>query len=459
MMSATLVLTDGLAARLRALSTYEMESGGVLLARLVRTPSGNIRLIARELLEVPDHAYERREAQELLVRSDGYVPALAAAEKASCVPIWFHTHPGSGSDPSPSRRDLAVNQSLSDLFRLRTGSPFYAALITAVDHGAVTFTGSLDDGHSTTPIDRLWIVGPRLVLSRAADVDTDEVLDLYDRNVRAFGGPVQQVLGNLRAAVVGCGGTGSAVAEQLVRLGVRELDLIDPDYLSESNVTRVYGSRLKDVGKPKASVLAEHLTSIMPTAQINAVQSLITSEGTARLLLDADIVFGCTDDNAGRMVLSRLATYMMTPIIDCGVLLSSDEHNHLDGIHGRVTVLHPGQACLICRGRVDLARARSEMLTPEEHGRLVGEGYAQALPGNEPAVVAYTTAVAAAAVAELIERLTHYGVDPVPSEVLLRFHDREISTNCQEPLDRHYCHESAGKIGLGLTDPFLEQTW
>jgi hypothetical protein len=458
-MSITLVATDPLAARLRELATYEVETGGVVLARLVRTPSGNIRLLARRLLEVPDHAYERREAQELLIRSDGYVPALASAEETGCVPIWFHTHPGNGSDPSPSRYDLTVNESLSDLFRLRAASPFYGALIVGSDDGAITFTGSLDDGDNIKPIDRLWIDGPRLALYRAANVDLDDVPDLYDRNIRAFGGPVQRVLGSLRVAVVGCGGTGSAVAEQLVRLGVRELDLIDPDNLSDSNVTRVYGSRLKDVGRPKVEVVADHLTGIMPTAQINAIQSMITSEDTARLLLDADIVFGCTDDNAGRMVLSRLATYLMAPVIDCGVLLSSDAHNHLDGIHGRVTVLHPCQACLVCRGRVDLARARSEMLTPEERSRLVGEGYAPALPGVEPAVVAYTTAVAAAAVAELIERLTHYGVDPVPSEVLLRLHDREVSTNSQEPLDRHYCHEGAGKIGLGLTTPFLEQTW
>jgi ThiF family len=458
-MSTTLVLADPLAARLRGLAMDEVETGGVLLARLVRTPSGNIRLLARELIEVPDHAYERRGAQELLIRSDGYVPALALAEQGGCVPIWFHTHPENGSSPAPSRHDLAVNQSLSDLFRLRADSPFYGALIVGVEDGAVTFTGSLDDGCNITSIDRLWVVGPRLALYQAADAGQDDVPDLYDRNVRAFGGPVQQVLGNLRVAVVGCGGTGSAVAEQLVRLGVRKIDLIDPDFLSDSNVTRVYGSRLADVGKPKVEVLAGHLTAIMPTVQISAVQSMITSEGTARLLLDADVVFGCTDDNAGRMVLSRLATYLMVPVIDCGVLLSSDTRNHLDGIHGRVTVLHPGQACLICRGRVDLARARSEMLTVEERTRLVGEGYAPALPGVEPAVVAYTTAVAAAAVSELIERLTHYGVEPVPSEVLLRLHDREISTNCQEPLDRHYCHQSAGKIGLGLTDPFLGQTW
>ena len=73
-----------------------------------------------------------------------------------------------------------------------------------------------------------------------------------------------------------------------MRLGVRKIDLIDPDFLSDSNVTRVYGSRLADAGKPKVEVLAGHLAAVMPTVEISAVQSMITSEGTARLLLDAD---------------------------------------------------------------------------------------------------------------------------------------------------------------------------
>lgn len=458
-MTSTLVVPDHLARRLRELSKQDVETGGVMLARLVRTPQDGLRLLARKLLEVPDDAYERREAQQLLIRSEGYVPALARAEAAGCVPVWFHTHPGNGSNPAPSRHDLGVDRSLSDLFRLRADSPFYGALIIASTDEAITFTGTLDDGDTISKIDRLWIVGPRLALSQAADADTDQVSELYDRNIRAFGGPVQRVLGDLRVTIVGCGGTGSAVAEQSVRLGVRDLQLIDPDVLSESNVTRVYGSRLKDVGRPKVGVLADHLTEIMPSVEVRSVQSMITIEETAKLMLDADVVFGCTDDNAGRMVLSRLATYFAVPVIDCGVLLTSDSEHRLDGIHGRVTVLHPGQACLVCRGRVDLARARSEILAPEERSRLVDQGYAPALPGVEPAVVAFTTAVAAAATAELIERLTHYGVEPVPSEVLLRLHDREMSTNNQGPLDRHYCHESAGKIGLGMTVPFLEQTW
>ena len=79
--------------------------------------------------------------------------------------------------------------------------------------------------------------------------------------------------------------------------------------------------------------------------------------------------------------------------------------------------------------------------------------------GIEPAVVAFTTQVAAAAVAELLERLVHYGPEPAPTEILLRTHDREVSFNDQYPRDGHYCHADRGKLGIGDTTPFLEQTW
>ena len=41
----------------------------------------------------------------------------------------------------------------------------------------------------------------------------------------------------------------------------------------------------------------------------------------------------------------------------------------------------------------------------------------------------------------------------------MRAHEREISTNDSSPNERHYCHPRTGKLGLGITQPFLEQTW
>lgn len=458
-MTVTLVLPEHLADKLRAAVLEKVESAGVLLARVVHTPNGDLRLLGRAMHWIPGDAYLLREAEALSIASHGYVPALAAAEAEQCVPIWLHTHPGKDSSPKPSHHDEVVDQQLTDLFRLRSGSHYYAAVVVAHEHGQLRFTGHIESDDGRQDIDRLWITGRRFTLASNWLHDKAAVPDQFDRNVRAFGGDIQRVLGNLRVAIVGTGGTGSAVAEQLVRLGVRHLQLFDPDNLTASNVTRVYGSFPSDVGRPKVEVVAEHLQRIAPDVKIAILPSMITLEPTARALLDADLVFGCTDDNAGRLVLSRVASYLLTPVIDCGVLLSSGCGGQLEGIDGRVTVLAPRTACLVCRGRIDLQRAGAEMLTPDEHRRLADEGYAPGLAGVEPAVVTFTTQVAAVAVGELLERLIHYGPEPAPGEVLLRLHERELSTNDQPPRERHYCHPAAGKLGLGITDPFLEQTW
>ena len=458
-MTVTLVVPEQIAGELFEAAGADVETAGVLLARHVETPGGDVRLLARGIHWVPDGAYRVREASEMSIASHGYVPALAAAEADQAVPIWLHTHPGNGTSPRPSKHDEIVDEELSDLFRLRSGSPLYGAVVVARTGGRLSFTGHIESARRRADIDRLWVTGRRFALVQNWLHETPPPPDQFDRNIRAFGGEIQKVLGDLHVAVVGCGGTGSAVIEQLVRLGVRHLHLLDPDTLTASNLTRVYGSFPEDIGKPKVDVITAHVGRIAPDAEVIAAQDKITMEATAKLLLNADVVFGCTDDNAGRLVLSRIASYLLTPVIDCGVLLSSGGDGQIDGIYGRVTMLVPGAACLVCRNRIDLQRAAAEMLAPEEHRRLADEGYAPALAGVEPAVVAFTTQVAAAAVSELLERLIQYGPEPAPTEVLLRAHEREVSTNDQDPREGHYCHPGRGKLGLGVTEPFLEQTW
>jgi hypothetical protein len=186
---------------------------------------------------------------------------------------------------------------------------------------------------------------------------------------------------------------------------------------------------------------------------------MITVERTARQLISCDLVFGCTDDNAGRLVLSRFSTFFATPVIDLGVLLTTDVSSGLTGIDGRVTTLVPGAGCLVCRDRVDLGRAAIELRTPEERRRLADEGYAPDLTGIEPAVVTFTSAAGSAAISELLDRLIGFGPTPRPTEVLLRWHEREISTNRVEPRSKHYCDPASQKIGKGDTRPFLEQAW
>jgi molybdopterin/thiamine biosynthesis adenylyltransferase len=463
-MTVTLVLTHDLARTLRAAAAIAIETAGVLSVRIVRTPSDDIRILARRLDWVSDNAYLAREHDRLSIASTGYVHALGRAEAEGNTCLWLHTHPGQGALPIPSEHDRAVDRQIADLFRLRTNSSYYGTLIVSPSGTDLAFTGYVEDQDGARrPIERIWEVGDRLRSTRAFDSAQNASLadDLrrYDRHIRAFGPAAQQALRELRVGIVGCGGTGSIVAEQLVRLGVREFVLIDPDTISASNVTRVYGSREADIGRPKAELMAAHLTDIAPSTRCEVIQSMLTLESTARRLIGCDLIFGCTDDNAGRLVLSRLATYLFIPLIDCGVLISSESDGTIAGVDGRITTVVPGDACLVCRGRIDLGRAAAELLSPAERRRRQDEGYAPALGRVEPAVVAFTTMVGSMAVAELLERLVGYGPLERPGEVLLRMHEREISTNNAVPRQGHYCDPKAGKLGLGVTVPFLDQAW
>ena len=459
-LKATLVLPQQVANEIDAIARLPVETAGVLLASVVRTLTGHIRILARKIHWVKDSSYVVRGADHLSIASEGYVPFLAEGEAIGATAIWVHTHPGVASPPQPSGHDKEVDRQISELFRLRTGSQYYGSIIFAPRQQGIAFTGYLQaDSDERIAVKRLWEVGDRFRLTRSFDLPALSMQPMFDRNVRALGGAIQEALSELCVGIVGCGGTGSAIAEQLIRLGVRHLMLFDPDHISASNVTRVYGSSVTNIGQPKTEVLAAHLAAIAPDTHCERIQAMITMQNAAMHLCSCDIVFGCTDDNAGRLVLSRFATYLLTPVFDCGVLLTSDTYGALVGIDGRVTTLVPGQACLVCRGRIDLKRAAAELLTPSERRRREDEGYAPALGRTEPAVIPFTTLVAAASLSELLERFVGYGCQPPPSEILFRCHDREISTNIQAPRVGHYCHPEAGKLGMGVTSPFLEQTW
>lgn len=456
-MTATLRLTGVLHDGLMAMATSPIETGAVLLAHCVATGGGDVLLLADDLIAVPEEAYEVRTDRALQITSDGYVHALKTAQERGMIALWVHSHPGDQAVPRPSIHDRGVNEQLEPLFGDRTVTDQYGYLVVSHDGDALTFTGELS-GRVAAPITRLTGIGERWIFRPAYDTSAGAERALFDRNIRAFGDGIQNTISTLTVAVVGAGGTGSATAEQLTRLGVRSFILIDPDTLSASNTTRVYGSTPDDVGRAKVDVLGDHLERIADGVHTTRVQGSILTESIARLLIEADLVFGCTDDNAGRLRLSRLPYYYLIPVIDCGVKISSDSDHVVDGVFGRVTTLHPGTACLICRDNIDLALAEAETRSAEEQQRLQKEGYAAALPGVEPAVVTFTTLVAATSVSELLERLVGYGDTPTPSELLLYVHDRAVRGNIEAPRPGHYCDPTLRRIGTD-TDMFLGLNW
>ena len=458
-MSTTLVVTASQRSEMLAAAQRPVESAAILAVRVVETSQGNRRILVRKIHWIPDQAYSERSATGLELASDAFVPALAAVARDQSVAIWMHTHP-SGSAPLPSRKDVLVDESLADTFRIRTGAAFYGQLIISIVGDVLEFSGYLrPESGADEPIDRTWTVGERFLLTPRHGTAALSPLAQFDRSVRAFGPAIQSTLGDLHVGIVGCGGTGSAVAEQLARLGVQRFTIVDHKSLSKTNRTRVYGSFPESEQQNKAQVLRSHLLHIEPDVVVEAVETnMAMSESAARRLDDCDLVFGCTDDNAGRVVLSRLASVLLTPVIDVGVILDSQDEI-LHGIFGRVTILAPGAACLVCRKRIDLAAAAAEVLSDEERAARVADGYAPEMAGVEPAVITFTTMVAALATGELLNRLTGFGDEAPPSELLLLAHDHRIARNQVGPRAGHYCEPETTLFASGIEQPFLGLSW
>ncbi|EQD32942.1 UBA/THIF-type NAD/FAD binding fold domain protein, partial [mine drainage metagenome] len=124
----------------------------------------------------------------------------------------------------------------------------------------------------------------------------------------------------MTVGIIGAGGTGSAVAEQLVRMGVRRVILVDDDRLVPSNVSRVYGSTPNQGRRKrlKVDVLSRHLKKIAPGIQIESYVRSVNDPEMRSVLVDADVVFGCTDTDGSRATLNDLAYRYFVPVIDLG---------------------------------------------------------------------------------------------------------------------------------------------
>jgi molybdopterin/thiamine biosynthesis adenylyltransferase/proteasome lid subunit RPN8/RPN11 len=458
-MTIALALREDTWAELVATLGDRRETAGFLLAGTTGREEADLTLLGRELRWVREDSYLERTARRMSIASSGVMPALRAAHKDQAVVIFVHTHPGMAA--LPSRLDDEVDASLQGPARLRSRQPFYASLVVGGTPEHPHFTGRVyDAAGAVATIDRLRVVGRhlRILLPHGAGHDLD-ISSVFDRQVRAFGREGQRLLNQLRVGVVGLGGTGSAVCEQLARLGVKDITLVDDQQATDTNITRIHESRLSDVDERKTTIAARAVADIGLGTRVQVVDGRVTDEAVARQLRHLDVVFGCTDDQAGRAVLTRLAIWYLIPTIDMGFLITSNEAGGIEGLYGRVTLLQPEAACLLCRQHITPEGIRVDGLPSEERKRLAAEGYAPGLPDPDPAVGTYTTLTAMFALNMLLERLIGYGADAGAStELILRLHDLALSRNSRPSQERHFCGNPT-KWGRGDVEPFLEKSW
>jgi molybdopterin-synthase adenylyltransferase len=165
-----------------------------------------------------------------------------------------------------------------------------------------------------------------------------------------LGADSEIVLTRSRAALVGLGGGGSHIAQQLAHIGLGSFLPIDPDFIEDTNLNRLVGATMEDVklGTAKVDIAERVIKAVNPAAEVIKRRANWT-EVTAEIR-DVDVIFSCVDSIGCRNELETFARRFLIPLIDIGMDVheSSGEFT----ISGQVMLSMPGKPCMRCMGLV-----------------------------------------------------------------------------------------------------------
>lgn len=438
MIELTIKAAD-LAALQRVLFGDGVEHCAILYASQTTRSDGSIRLLVRELQVPAVDDYVSQNMSHAVLRPDFVARITKRARREKLSLVFVHSHPGS-SAPHFSIVDDEGERQLAGFLGHRHPDNLHAALVVSEGGFRARQLGT----HTEV---RVVSLGEYRTILFDPEQASADVSDLFDRQVRAFGAAGQRVLEQVCVAIVGLGGTGSLLAQQLVHLGIRKFILIDPDVIESTNLNRVVGALPADIGSPKVDVAARYIEAFAPHATVTRVNGDITRARTARALLDADLVFGCTDSHGSRAVLQQVSYQYLIPCIDMGVTITTAQGT-VSGIFGRVQLLSPGYACFTCSGLLHPDEVRRDMMTAFERKL---DPYLQGVREPAPAVISLNGTVASLALTMFMAYVTG-----IPSQGRYLVYNARTSTLRSvrsEPKDDCYICSLSGSFARGDSRP------
>ena len=421
------------------------------------TGEGETRLLCREIELIDDKDLIRNQEDQISWNNNIFLPILRRAEAKQFGIGLIHSHPG-GYDAFSATDNENEKRLFQLSFNRNGGSAIHASFI--MTHPDKLIGRIWDTSLDPKEIDLFRILGQSFRFQTSAKKEF-AIPEFLDRQRLAFGEALVDELSSLRIGVVGCGATGSAVAILLSRLGIGNLLLIDKDNVEESNLNRLHGATMSDIGLPKADVMKSYIEKIGLRTDVVSVVDWVSSVNARESLKACDVVFGCTDDNSGRIMLNRFAYFYLVPLIDIGLIirLSQSVPPSIQSLIGRVTVVLPGNRCLNSYGITNSEVAYAEGLRrgdPERYETLKKEAYVIGEGNPSPAVVTFTTETSTVALNEFITRLQGFRNVGAVDHRLRFFHlDEDLKPSSEPEEDCRICGNSR-YWGRGDMEPFLD---
>lgn len=154
----------------------------------------------------------------------------------------------------------------------------------------------------------------------------------YQRNRNMISVAEQLLLFRSRIAVIGCGGLGGYIIEELARLGVGHIVAVDPDIFEEHNLNRQLLSTFRTLGRAKVEAALARVNEINPAVTVTPIRDAFCTANGHALLKGVTVAVDALDSIAYRLELAEICTEMDIPMV----------HGAIGGWYGHVTTQLPG---------------------------------------------------------------------------------------------------------------------
>lgn len=176
----------------------------------------------------------------------------------------------------------------------------------------------------------------------------------YNRQLPDISVKEQYILFQSRVGVVGCGGLGGYVIEEVARLGIGAIKAIDYDVFEDHNLNRQLFSQPSLIGQSKALAAAARVNTINPAVMVEAAADKLDAANGAVLLEGCNVVVDALDNISSRKVLAQTCNQLKVPLV----------HGAIGGWYGQVATQFPGENTidLLYEGATDESMVRSGMM-------------------------------------------------------------------------------------------------
>jgi hypothetical protein len=232
----------------------------------------------------------------------------------------------------------------------------------------------------------------------------------FGRQELLFGKEGQGRISSTSVAIVGVGGLGTRVLQDLAFLGVCNYVLVEPGELKKSSRNRYIGYQYNDPipGTPKLLIAERLIRSLEPNARIDLIDAGFPSEKALSALANVDVVFGCVDREGVRFKLNEACTRLGRRYIDLATEVFPSANGDSIRYGGRVFVRWDNLGCLLCCDILDMDEVGWDLASPEERvnrERVYGVR-TEGEDGSGPSVVTLNGIVASIATTEFMVGVT-----------------------------------------------------